>query len=177
MTLSSKIATGSVEHVKELSLVEVTPWKMTTTSDPGMLSPLSEFWTSPTVIAEVDWASNEKVSLTSKEKGVYTNPNPSEKVKLTSLQSPLEIVGRVRSRSVDECEPWTNIEAPAFDLGISPSKEQVIAFVWIILLEIKIRILIKARHDDNAPTERGAWGLEGIRGNGSGSYQDKLAIS
>ncbi|KVG60693.1 hypothetical protein Ccrd_026334 [Cynara cardunculus var. scolymus] len=42
---------------------------MTTTSDPGMLSPLSQFWTSPIVIAKVDRAPNEKAALTSKDKG------------------------------------------------------------------------------------------------------------
>ncbi|KVH91304.1 hypothetical protein Ccrd_006678 [Cynara cardunculus var. scolymus] len=107
---------------KELSLVHVTPPKMTTTSDPVMLSPLSQFWTSPTVIAEVDWASNERATIATKGVGCNTYPKLLERVKMTSLEAPLESVGRVRSRSIDE-------SAPAFDLGISPSKEEVIACI------------------------------------------------
>ncbi|KVI02893.1 hypothetical protein Ccrd_018813 [Cynara cardunculus var. scolymus] len=123
---------------KELSLVHVTPPKMTTTYDPVILPPLSQFWTSPTVIAEVDRASNERAAITAKGVGCNTDPKLLEKVKMTSLEALLKSVGRVRSRSIDECEPrtsklrrraQTDIEAPAFDLGISPSKEEVIACI------------------------------------------------
>ncbi|KVH87981.1 hypothetical protein Ccrd_024633 [Cynara cardunculus var. scolymus] len=123
---------------KDLPTVHVTPTKMTTTSDPAMLSPLSQFWTSPTVIAEVDQASNERAAITTKGVGCNTDPKQFERVNMTSLEAPLESVGRVRGRGIDECEPRTSklrrraqteIEAPAFDLGISPSKEAVIACI------------------------------------------------
>ncbi|KVH98677.1 hypothetical protein Ccrd_023099 [Cynara cardunculus var. scolymus] len=103
-----------------------------------MLSPLSQFWTSPTVIAEVDRESNERTAITAKGVGCNTDPKLLEKVKMTSLEAQLESVGRVRSRGIDECETWasklhrpsqTDIDTPAFDLGISPSKEEVIACV------------------------------------------------
>ncbi|KVH89831.1 hypothetical protein Ccrd_008177, partial [Cynara cardunculus var. scolymus] len=64
---------------KVLTVVDVTPPKMTTTSDPFMLSPLSQFWTSPTVIAEVDRASNDRAAITAKGVGCNTDPKLLEK--------------------------------------------------------------------------------------------------
>ncbi|KVH99489.1 hypothetical protein Ccrd_022277 [Cynara cardunculus var. scolymus] len=57
---------------------------------------------------------------------------------MTALEAQLDSVGRVRSRGIDEHETrasklrrrsQADINAPAFDLGISPSKEDVLACV------------------------------------------------
>ncbi|KVI07904.1 hypothetical protein Ccrd_013731, partial [Cynara cardunculus var. scolymus] len=143
-------------HLPTLAFFEVTPPKVATISDPDLLSPLSQFWTSPTVIAEVDRASNEKSAQRTRYNIRSTQSVHMEKFKMPSFQSPVEKVGSVRNRSIDQSETRTrkmckrgivdavkytpgnseqpivsygDIEPPSFDLGLSPSDKQVVAVV------------------------------------------------
>ncbi|KVF84298.1 hypothetical protein Ccrd_026649 [Cynara cardunculus var. scolymus] len=90
-------------HVPTLAIVEVTPAKVATISDADLLSPLSQFWTSPTVIAEVDRASNEKSAhLTRYNMRSSKQADHTGQLKMPSFNSQVDKVGIVRNRTIDQ---------------------------------------------------------------------------
>lgn len=54
------IPSSSISHVDSIALVHETPVHAATLGLPGMMSSLSQFWSSPTLHEEVDRVSNQK---------------------------------------------------------------------------------------------------------------------
>ncbi|KVH92067.1 hypothetical protein Ccrd_005902 [Cynara cardunculus var. scolymus] len=143
--LTTDVGRPTTGQITSLVVVEVTPPKQASIIDTDLRSPLSQFWTSPTVIAEVDRASNEKSIQLAKQSRRLTHFAQKEKVGIGSLRSQAEKVGIVRGRSSDQAETRTSkvckrggssdraielyggIDPPSFDLGISPAGKEVVA--------------------------------------------------